>query len=214
MSLRTLIILSLCLYTMGSTAAQDVFKDPKATLKQEFWGKLYANGGKTLYCEKDFKSKNVLITETYVYSTLWMRDYLDCGTARRCLKQHPEYGRMASDLHNIYPGEARVELDRRSSKFEDLDHTLDSDDCGNKLAYGVMEPKDDVKGDIARSILYMHVTYDLPIVGDMDQLKRWNLLDPPSPDEISRNDQIQTLQGNGNPFITNPSKARTLSSLN
>ncbi|NNC95749.1 MAG: hypothetical protein HKN92_09320, partial [Chitinophagales bacterium] len=77
----------------------------------------------------------------------------------------------------------------------------------------VYEPKDAIKGDAARAMMYMLVCYDriggvrwqLEEFGSFKQsqelLKKWNLEDPPSPFEKARNDFIASLQNNRNPFI-------------
>jgi deoxyribonuclease-1 len=75
----------------------------------------------------------------------------------------------------------------------------------------VAEPRSVAQGNIARAILYMHVEYGLPV--DKPLLARvleWNRDDPPSKDEIRRNDIIEKLQGTRNPFIDNPAQAETL----
>lgn len=98
----------------------------------------------------------------------------------------------------------------------------------------VYEPRDEDKGDAARRILYESICYtgvpysgpantnvvyasgaaswSLPAIisssiaygQDQEVLKKWNFQDPPSNFEIARNDYIQELQGNRNPFIDNP----------
>ncbi|WP_241566997.1 endonuclease [Hahella sp. KA22] len=192
---------------LNVTHAQTKFNDPKQTLKEEFWGKLYANGGKTFFCKKEFSKKSILVTESYIYSSLWIRDNLECGTPRQCRENNEAYRRMASDLHNIYPEDARFELERRAAKFEELGNEVKANECGIRQVFGIIDPPDDIKGDIARSLLYMHTTYNLPLYGNLDQLKRWSRADPPTPEEIARDIQIRELQGNSNPFITHPESA-------
>ena len=84
------------------------------------------------------------------------------------------------------------------------------------------EPRDEVKGDIARIILYMDVryeggagepnlvvvdgltTYPYPQIGDKSTLLEWHVQDPPDAFEKRRNDVIFKWQGNRNPFIDYP----------
>ncbi|WP_051085404.1 hypothetical protein [Hahella ganghwensis] len=138
--------------TCTSTFAQTQLNDPKETLKNEFWGKLYSTGGETLICKKKFSKKSILVTESYIYSTLWIRDNLECGTPRQCREHSATYRRLTSDLHNIYPEDARFELERRAAKFEELDHSVPVSECNIRRVFGVIDPPDDVKGDIARSL--------------------------------------------------------------
>ena len=202
-------ILFITLILLGSSVAlsQDRFFDPKATLKEHFWGDLYDNGGRTFFCDKPFEKKSILVTDSYIYATVWMRDYLECGTPWQCRSDNRDYQRMASDLHNIYPEESRFEIERGAAKFEDLNPKTPEEGCGYKRAFGVIEPPDRIKGDIARALLYMHATYQLPLYGDLNQLKRWNRLDPPSISEMDRNLRIADIQGNENTFITYPGQA-------
>jgi endonuclease I len=91
----------------------------------------------------------------------------------------------------------------------------------------VWEPRDEVKGDVARMIFYMVVRYEgsngepdleltdmllnntdqSPIHGKASVLMAWHLADPVSAEEISRNDVVYSYQGNRNPFIDNPQYA-------
>ncbi len=81
----------------------------------------------------------------------------------------------------------------------------------------VYEPRDEHKGDAARAMMYEATCYTTvtgnnwgfpnPISGSItygqDQyvLKQWHYQDPPSNWEIARNDYIDSLQDNRNPFI-------------
>ncbi len=190
--------------------AQTKLTDPKETLKTHFWGDLYKNGGITFYCKKPFSKPSVLIQESYIYDTGLIRDHLRCGTPRQCRSDSEQYGRMASDLHNIVPADGKFELKRSNAKFEDLSDNVPESDCGTKRLFQVLEPPADVKGDIARAIFYMHATYNLPLIGNIDMLKRWHTQDPASKEEIERNRRIAEIQGNENPFITDPKFADTL----
>ncbi|HIP31147.1 MAG TPA: T9SS type A sorting domain-containing protein, partial [Crocinitomicaceae bacterium] len=72
----------------------------------------------------------------------------------------------------------------------------------------VYEPRDAQKGNAARAIMYMVVTYGFNLNGDpaatnQDQelLKTWHYADLPDDYEIARHEYIYNLQGNRNPFI-------------
>ncbi|MBL4708422.1 MAG: endonuclease [Flavobacteriales bacterium] len=88
----------------------------------------------------------------------------------------------------------------------------------------IWEPRDEVKGDVARMILYMTVRYEgtngepdleltdnllsntdqSPMQGKASVLIQWHLDDPVSSEEISRNDVVYSYQNNRNPFIDHP----------
>jgi deoxyribonuclease-1 len=58
----------------------------------------------------------------------------------------------------------------------------------------------------------MHDRYNLPLKKDtLEILKSWNKEDPPSQQEIMRNDRIEKIQGNRNPYIDDPTLGDKLS---
>lgn len=81
----------------------------------------------------------------------------------------------------------------------------------------VFEPRESHKGDAARAIMYVATCYttvsgnswalrdpistSIPYGQDQNILKTWNYQDPPDSWEIARNDFIESIQGNRNPFI-------------
>lgn len=90
------------------------------------------------------------------------------------------------------------------------------------------EPADEYKGDIARILVYVWIHYAYrgnyygheDMVGRLDltnvmaysgqarvyqKLIEWNEMDPPSETEKLRNDTVQGIQGNRNPFVDHPS---------
>lgn len=69
------------------------------------------------------------------------------------------------------------------------------------------EPREIVKGDVARSVFYfftMYPQYSISSVGDVEELYEWHLQDPADEQEMSRNDMTEDYQGNRNPYIDNP----------
>lgn len=90
--------------------------------------------------------------------------------------------------------------------------------------HNVYEPRNAHKGDAARALLYMSLRYDglngynwtfdnlnnvkLPALNEDPQdvavLLAWHQNDPPDSYEIARNDYIQSIQQNRNPFIDHP----------
>jgi endonuclease I len=109
----------------------------------------------------------------------------------------------ASDLHNLKPSDPS-ENSSRSNKY-----------YGNTTNSQTYEPRDAVKGDIARILFYMDVMYDeLSLIsanegntyemGNLDILLEWHVLDPVDDFEIYRNDMIYGYQYNRNPFIDHP----------
>jgi len=94
-----------------------------------------------------------------------------------------------------------------------------TDNTGNN----VFEPKANRKGDAARAMMYEMVCYDGLSGGwglnellsqayqqDQNVLKLWNQQDPPDKWERTKNEYINSLQHNRNPFIDHPEWARCI----
>jgi endonuclease I len=127
-----------------------------------------------------------------------------------------------TDIHHLRPEDVSVNSARGNLDFDEGGSTVDQ--CRGCAADGdSFEPPDEVKGDVARMILYMAVRYEggdgrpdlevndsvgnggRPAVGRLSELLEWNAADPPSEPEMERNDRIyEDWQHNRNPFIDHP----------
>jgi len=110
---------------------------------------------------------------------------------------------MTSDLHNLKPADSGENSSRGNKYFDNI---------GSTEAY---EPPDEVKGDIARILLYMVIMYDELTLTDngsiiqvdslnmglLGVLLSWHDQDPVDAFESNRNEVIYSHQGNRNPFI-------------
>jgi endonuclease I len=128
------------------------------------------------------------------------------------------------DLHNLKPADGSVNVARSNKDFDNCQATGTQHDEATGCYYtaDAWEPRDEVKGDIARIIFYMATRYegengevDLevndqvnnspnPFHGRLSALLQWNEQDPPDVFERNRNDVIYSYQQNRNPFIDNP----------
>eukprot|EP00850_Spirogloea_muscicola_P006715 SM000032S12099 [mRNA] locus=s32:544543:547272:+ [translate_table: standard] len=152
---------------------------------------------------------------------LWPRSYgLVAG--------HPEF----SDLHNIRPADINVNSSRGNKWYGECSPVVDRaclqpanieaapDTATN---HDVWTPPAQVRGDIARALLYMAVRYegqdpntfnlelsDKPSIAEarmglLSILLRWSEQDPPSISEKMRNSRVCSLfQHNRNPFVDHP----------
>jgi hypothetical protein len=87
---------------------------------------------------------------------------------------------------------------------------------GSKLGGGTFEPRDDHKGDVARSMFYFVLRYqDFSNFLDAQEaiLRTWYLNDLPSTKEIKRNEDIFKYQKNRNPFVDHPLFLNRISSI-
>ncbi|MET7637956.1 endonuclease [Streptomyces sp. NPDC005438] len=140
-------------------------------------------------------------------------------------KSHGDFGTATgpgTDVHHLRPADVTVNSTRGNKDFDEGGEEVEGAP-GNYTDNDSFEPRDEVKGDVARMILYMAVRYegndsypDLepndevengknPLHGRLSVLKEWNEADPPSDFEKNRNEVIfEQFQKNRNPFIDHP----------
>ncbi|HDR4481234.1 TPA: endonuclease [Bacillus cereus] len=140
-------------------------------------------------------------------------------------KSHGDFGTTAgpgTDLHHLRATDVSVNSSRGNLDFDNggVNHS-EATEC--KYDSDSWEPRDSVKGDIARMLFYMAVRYegdngeiDLelnekvnnnkdPYMGKLSVLLKWNEQDPVDDLERKRNEVIFTkYQHNRNPFIDHP----------
>lgn len=118
--------------------------------------------------------------------------------AQCCSEVSPRYKKMESDMHNIFPA-----INRPSSIEETLDPSF-----GGMWEYKFCSgdiPSLNIRGNMARAYFYMSFQYKIPIPEKReDSLREWHFSDPPDDWELQRNDRIEAIQGNRNPFIDHP----------
>lgn len=126
-----------------------------------------------------------------------------------------------SDYHNLFNVKASVNSKRSNHLVGNVVNESWSDMTSsygtNALGDNVFEPKDNIKGNVARAMFYVLTTYDgfggswafnhIDSPGDeqdVSLLLQWHDQDPPDNFEIARNEYIYNVQGNRNPFVDNP----------
>ena len=110
---------------------------------------------------------------------------------------------MSADLHNLKPSNPSENSSRGNSYFDNI--------SVSKVSY---EPRDEVKGDVARILLYMWTMYaslslvdEAPSIYEMALLSvllEWHVIDPVDDFERNRNEVIYSYQNNRNPYIDYP----------
>lgn len=190
----------------GMAPADDV-KAPASYLETipVFWRELYPDGGKTLYCDQRFERFDRAVNVEHVFPMSWATQALHCGDRDQCRRRSERFNRIESDLHNLYPARKDINKARGSYPFGDIKGERPLvPGCDFEIDYRRRraEPRPAVRGEIARSMLYMEQRHGLPLYRRTKALmERWHLEDPPSDEERRRNDRIERLQGNRNPFI-------------
>ncbi|GIU35443.1 hypothetical protein TUM3794_03130 [Shewanella colwelliana] len=141
-----------------------------------------------------------------------------------------------TDAHHLRPSDPGINTARSNNDFGACKDTgeevmFNGVGTGNYLnkTTDCWEPRDEVKGDVARMIMYMDTRYqgtdtattnmpDLvavdrltttdedsaPLIGTLCTLYAWNQLDAVDAYEQNRNNQVYKYQGNRNPFIDRP----------
>lgn len=140
-------------------------------------------------------------------------------------KSHGDFGEATgpgTDVHHLRPEDVTVNSRRGNLDFDEGGSAV-AQCSGCAADSDSFEPRDAVKGDVARMILYMAVRYEggdgwpdlepndavgngsAPYIGRLPVLLAWNAQDPPDAFEQRRNDVIfESVQGNRNPFIDHP----------
>ena len=163
---------------------------------------------------------------------IWNREHVWPNSKGFGNKSHVAY----SDVHHLFASNKNINAIRANKDFADFD-LLRVSGAANKVDFGnqwngtFFEPRDEVKGDIARALFYMVIRYDGDIcancnldlelvedsstsqsnsydkkgrLGDIQSLIKWHYEDPVSESELARNVSVFGIQGNRNPFIDPP----------
>lgn len=207
---RFYIVITLIASLFGSAVYADQRKIPDYPTSREeyFWKVLYPTGF-TFYCGEEFtNSKKATsgkkINIEHVFAASWIAEALGCGTRKECQAKSVRFNHAEADLHNLYPVISRINSSRRNLPFGIIEGNKKKWGCSFERSKDLVEPRDEIKGDIARSILYIADEYQLSVPYDMKPLLlKWHKKDPPSNHEKSRNDLIFKIQGTRNKYIDN-----------
>ena len=134
---------------------------------------------------------------------------------------------MKADIVHVVPTDGYVNNRRSNYPFAEvanIDYKSNQGYCklGSCKSEGfsgtVFEPNDEIKGDIARIYFYMATCYYTQcgnwsggiftssgmVDWEMNVMKAWSKQDPVDDVEIARNNAVQEVQGNRNPFVDYP----------
>lgn len=125
-------------------------------------------------------------------------------------KTQPDYSHfftvMEGDMHNLQPAIGEINGDRSNFRFSEFTkrfHQYGQCQFATDFKNRQVQPRNEVKGVIARTYLYMIGRYELSI-SDREQhlMNTWNKKFPPKKWECERNEMIRDIQGNDNQYIT------------
>lgn len=134
-----------------------------------------------------------------------------------------------SDAHHLRPTEANLNSTRGSRQFGEVSQTAanivkeNGSTSYDNLCYAsdnIFYPGEGYRGATARILMYVETRwgnqFNLKFVlgegksktiGDIETLMKWHYLEPPTAEEIRRNEAVYKIQGNRNPFIDHPEYA-------
>ena len=132
---------------------------------------------------------------------------------RSCAEQESEAFRyMYTDMYNLYPSIGAVNYLRGNFNFTQFTKKIPSTfgDCQLRISRNKVEPRNEIKGLIARTYLYMQDTYRRYKIGEPMYaiLKVWNKQYPVTRWECRRAYRIEKVQGNANKFVKTDCIAR------
>lgn len=128
------------------------------------------------------------------------------GGRRNCAANDPLFERMEANMHNLVPAIGEVNGDRSNYSFGVLPGTSGQHgQCDVRVSFGnrTVEPRDAVKGLIARTYFYIHDRYDLTMSRKQQRLLlSWHRQFPVREWERKRDQRIASIMGHHNLFVT------------
>jgi len=171
--------------------------------------------------------------------SLWNREHVWCKNHSNGLYTTVQENNKGagSDIHHVRPALMTINSTRSNVPYGIVDksNATQIGDTGNYFGNNIFEPSDEIKGDIARILMYVYVRYSSSLNSTYDTItdKRgdlritdivttpsgleedawnlllsWNDLDPVNYLEMNRNKEGQKLQHNRNVFIDHQEFAR------
>jgi endonuclease I len=186
---------------------------------------VYADGGTEIYCRialtgEDIDAKKVddlkLQWEHAFPASLIARGlrYADRDCREPLSNAQETCPYAIADLQNLWPSIGRINGSRGNLPYGELEGEGTTNETfaefcpdyerGKVGGLVYVEPTQPSQGDLARSLIYMHMVYDIEldsVIDDPDRLLVWHRRDPPDAEEKSRERAIRTLQGSWNPLI-------------
>lgn len=113
-------------------------------------------------------------------------------------------GVAKADLHHLFPTDPVANSTRSSLPFGIVDDPRWAQG-GSECDLKRFEVRKKYRGNIARALFYFSTRYGKSISAqEEDVLRQWHKEDPVDADESARNDKVENIQGNRNPFIDRP----------
>ena len=125
---------------------------------------------------------------------------------RKCAeKMNDEYRRMQADMYNLYPAIGEVNARRSNYSMSIIEgENREFGKCDVEISDGIIEPEEEIRGEIARTYLYMDSAYpDRGIISKKNRklFNAWNKSNPVDEWECERAKRIERIQGNRNEVV-------------
>ncbi len=125
---------------------------------------------------------------------------------------------VRDEPHNILPADMQMKDLRGNKKFGNVENgtvatTIKGETTTTTYNSSFFDVRDEVKGDIARIMMYMQLVHELEATDWFESyavLLEWHHLDPVDAFELNRNSSISGYSGNRNVFIDYPELATAL----
>lgn len=128
------------------------------------------------------------------------------GGRKNCVASDPVFRAMEADLYNLYPSVGEVNGDRANYNYGMVTSSEPQyGACQTRIDFSsrTVEPRDEVKGLVARTTFYMYDRYRLTMSRQQQQLlMAWNKQYPITEWERERNARIAKIVGHSNEFVT------------
>lgn len=121
-----------------------------------------------------------------------------------------------TDLHNLFPAASDVNKKRSNIYFGDV-VSAEWERGGSKLGKNkngklAFEIRKSHRGNAARAMFYISTVYGYEIPPwEEEFLRRWHVQDPVDAQELERNNRVEAVQGNRNPFVDDPDRVARIS---
>lgn len=231
----TLVLLgTMFLGTALAGSVVDDFREAKRVLLHRVYTPAYRT---TFYCQCEFDSEKRVKADSCGYRVrhdatrgsriewehivpasvfgqplqCWSQARRVCGRkgGRKCCGQTNQIFRsLEADMHNLVPAVGELNGDRENYRFGII--------AGEPRRYGrcdfevqgqLVEPRSEIRGDIARAYLYMNdrtiqeLGYSIMSGSEKNIYRQWDQADPVDDWECQRHDLISRLQGTWNPYV-------------
>ena len=143
----------------------------------------------------------------------WKSGHHDCKNkngkkfkGRKCTEKiHSAYRKMQADLYNLQPAIGEVNGLRSNYQIGIINgESREFGNCDIEINNKIVEPTEKIRGNIARTYLYMEHTYPKYVILNQNLkslIKKWDEMDPVDEWECLRAEKIKKIQGNINQVL-------------